>query len=49
MTLIFFTRILPSPIADELARQGHTIYEALAISEVLALAEQQNSTPLLQL
>jgi hypothetical protein len=40
MTLIFFTRSLPNAICDELGRQGHTIHECLAISEVLHLAEQ---------
>lgn len=40
MTLIFFTGTLPSPLVDELARQGNTVYEVLAVSEVLHLAEQ---------
>jgi hypothetical protein len=39
-TIIFFSRTLPNPIAEELSIQGHILYEALAISEVLALAEQ---------
>jgi hypothetical protein len=38
--IIFFTHSLPSPIADELQRQGHQLFECLAISEVLALQEQ---------
>lgn len=40
MTIIFFTRSLPSAIANELQRQGHTIHEALALSEVFNLMEQ---------
>lgn len=40
MMIILFTRSLPNAISDELSRQGHTVHEALAISEVLALAEQ---------
>lgn len=40
MRVIFFTRSLPNVISDELSRQGHTVHEALAISEVLAFAEQ---------
>lgn len=40
MTLILFTSHAPCALADELARQGHDVYEALAISEVLALVEQ---------
>lgn len=40
MTLILFTTCAPCALADQLARQGHDVYEALAISEVLALSEQ---------
>ncbi len=40
MTIIFFTGTLPNAISDELQRQGHTVHECLAISEVLQLAEQ---------
>jgi hypothetical protein len=40
MTIIFFTRSLPNPIANELQLQGHIVFEALAISEVMALQEQ---------
>lgn len=40
MTIIFFTRLLPNAISDELSRPGYTVHECLAISEVLALAEQ---------
>jgi hypothetical protein len=39
MTVILFTTHAPSPLSDELARQGHEVFEALAISEVLSLAE----------
>jgi hypothetical protein len=40
MTLILFTMIAPDLLAEELSRQGHTVYEALAVSEVYALADQ---------
>jgi hypothetical protein len=40
MTIIWFTRSLPNAVADELKLQGHTVNECLAISEVLALAEE---------
>jgi DNA-directed RNA polymerase specialized sigma24 family protein len=40
MILILFTTYARCTLADELARQGHEVFEALAISEVLALAEQ---------
>jgi len=40
MILILFTTRAPSTLADELARKGHEVYDALAISEVMALAEQ---------
>lgn len=40
MTLILFTALAPDPLTDELSRQGHQVYEALAISEVYALADQ---------
>jgi len=40
MTLILFTAVAPCTLTDELSLQGHKVYEALAISEVLALAEQ---------
>jgi hypothetical protein len=36
-----FTTHAPDTLLDELVRQGHEVYEALAISEVMALAEQQ--------
>jgi hypothetical protein len=40
MILILFTGTAPHPLTDELSAQGHTVFEGLAISEVLALAEQ---------
>jgi hypothetical protein len=40
VTLILFTTQAPNTLAEELARHGHEIYEALAISEVMALAEE---------
>ena len=40
MILILFTTQAPNPLAAELSRQGHTVYEAIAISEVYALADQ---------
>jgi hypothetical protein len=38
--LILFTTTAPNPLTEELSRHGQQVYEALAISEVLALAEQ---------
>jgi predicted nicotinamide N-methyase len=40
MILILFTSKSPHPLTDELSHQGHTVCEALAISEVYALADQ---------
>jgi len=40
MTIIFLAYQLPDPISDELSRQGHSVYECLAISEVFTLAEE---------
>lgn len=40
MTLILFTTLAPHQFTPELSHQGHTVYEALAISEVYALADQ---------
>jgi hypothetical protein len=40
MTIIFLAYRLPDPISDELARQGHSVYECLAISEVFALTQE---------
>jgi hypothetical protein len=39
VTLILFT-IAPHSLTDELTKQGHEVYDAIAISEVLALAGQ---------
>ena len=36
----FLAYKLFDPISDELARQGHSVYECLAISEVFALAQE---------
>jgi len=41
MIVILFTTHAPDTLLDGLVRQGHEVYEALAISEVMALAEQQ--------
>jgi hypothetical protein len=43
MTLILFTTQAPDPLAEELSQQGHIVHEAIAISEVLALAEQHTN------
>ena len=40
MTVILFTAYAPHPLTDELAHQGHAVYEALVVSEVYALADQ---------
>ncbi|MFL6313330.1 MAG: hypothetical protein ACJ71W_14610 [Terriglobales bacterium] len=40
MTLIVFKAVAPCTLTGELVWQGHEIYEALAISEVMALVEQ---------
>ncbi len=40
MTLILFTSMSPTELAGELSRSGHSVFGALAISEVLALGEQ---------
>jgi hypothetical protein len=40
VTLILFTTVAPHPLTHELSHQGHTVYEAIAISEVYALADQ---------
>ena len=39
MTLILFTTVAPDPLAEQLSNYGHQVFEVLAISEVLALAE----------
>jgi hypothetical protein len=40
MTLILFTDTAPHSLAEELTHQGHRVFEAVAISEVYALADQ---------
>jgi hypothetical protein len=40
MTLILFTTVAPHPLTEGLMHQGHTIHEAIAISDVYALADQ---------
>jgi predicted nicotinamide N-methyase len=40
MTFILFCTQAPNPLTAELSQQGHTVYEAIAISEVYALADQ---------
>jgi predicted nicotinamide N-methyase len=40
MTLILFCTQAPNPLTTELSHQGHQVFEALAISEVYALADQ---------
>ncbi len=40
MAIILFTAVAPCTLTDELSHQGHTVYEALAVSEVYALADQ---------
>jgi hypothetical protein len=40
VTVILFTTHSPDTLSDELSHQGHTVYEALAVSDVYALADQ---------
>jgi hypothetical protein len=47
MTVILFTTRVPDTLSDELVHQGHEVYEALAISEVLALAEQHTTASII--
>jgi hypothetical protein len=47
MTVILFTASAPHPLGDELTGQGHCVYEALAVSEVLGLAEQHPGASIL--
>jgi hypothetical protein len=37
--IILFTSHAPHPLAADLEAAGHTVYEALALTEVLALIE----------
>lgn len=47
MTLIMFTTIAPHPLTEELSRLGHQVTEALAVSEVLSLAEQHPTSTII--
>jgi predicted nicotinamide N-methyase len=47
MTLILFTTAAPNPLTDELSHQGHQVFEAMAISEVFALADQHPSATII--
>jgi hypothetical protein len=40
MILILFTTTAPDPLTEELMHHGHQVFEAMAISEVFALADQ---------
>jgi hypothetical protein len=40
ISIVYFTRVLPSHLADELGCRGINCYEALAISEVFHLCER---------
>jgi hypothetical protein len=40
VTVILFTTIAPHALTEELSRQGCRVTEALAVSEVLSLAER---------
>ena len=40
MTFILLTTCAPTPLADGLILAGHRVFEAMAISEALALAEE---------
>ena len=39
-TLVLLATRTPNPLTDELTLAGHRVFEALAISEVLALMEE---------
>jgi hypothetical protein len=47
ITIILFVTHAPHPLADELITKGFTVYEALAISEVLALVQQHPSAQII--
>jgi hypothetical protein len=47
MSIILFTTQAPNPLTRELSEQGWHVYEAIAISEVLALAEQHPSASII--
>jgi predicted nicotinamide N-methyase len=40
VTLILFSTQAPNPLTNQLSHQGHQVFEAIAISEVYALADQ---------
>jgi hypothetical protein len=40
VTIILFTTTGPCSLAEQLSHQGHQVFEAIAISEVYALADQ---------
>lgn len=42
ISIVFFTRTLPSSLLAQLSQTGIHIFEALAISEVLHLCETEN-------
>lgn len=41
-SLVYLTAAAPSRLTNELASTGHRVWEALAISEVLALCEEHD-------
>ncbi|HKV94904.1 MAG TPA: hypothetical protein VJW20_20330 [Candidatus Angelobacter sp.] len=45
--IILFTTRAPDPLAEKLIREGMIVYEALAISEVLALAQDHPSAQII--
>jgi len=45
MTIILFTPTAPHLFAEQLAQQGHSVYEAIAISEVYALGRPTPAGP----
>jgi hypothetical protein len=47
VTIILFTTRAPNPLTDELSQQGYTVYEALAVSDVFALADQHTLATIL--
>jgi precorrin-6B methylase 1 len=47
MVVILFTTQLPNKITTELEAQGLEVHEAMAISEVLALAEEHRMSSII--
>jgi hypothetical protein len=47
VTVVLFTTRVPDGFSDKLTRQGFEVYEAMAISEVLALAEQHSTSSII--